>query len=87
MMQTILASVGSKKLMLVGVVLGLVVEDAMAKSWTAAHLFAVAIVTFGYCIGQGLVDALAASKTLDSVQNDPKKITPIEEIKPGPPPS
>lgn len=83
-MNTIMKAVGSKKLMLAGVVLGLMVEDAMSQGWSAAHLFAVAIVTCGYCVGQGIVDALGVREKFGNVTMT-ESMNVVTESKPDPP--
>lgn len=55
-MKTLFSAFGSKKLMVVGSVLALVIQDAVSRGWTSAHLFSVAIMVGCYCLGQGLVD-------------------------------
>ena len=59
-MKTVISAIGSKKLMICGVILGFIVEDAMAKGWSPAHLISAAVVTFGYCLAQGIADGLVA---------------------------
>ena len=58
-MKESLAGMASKKLALAGAVIGIIINDGVTRPagmlWW--HAISVAIVAFGYCVAQGLVDS------------------------------
>ena len=75
-MNTIYSSIGSKKLMLAGAILALIIRDAETRGWQWFHAISVAIITGCYCIAaayqdRGKADNDAEAKLVEAPQPKP----------------
>ena len=67
-MNTILGSVGSKKLMTSGAVIAIIIQDGMSRAggWLWWHGISIAIVTGCYCLAAAYQDKGAADNEAES---------------------